>query len=366
MKAKCAVLACLLLIAQSALAHHSSSPHFDANIPVVLEGVVTEFRFVNPHAYLYIDVSDENGSVTSWNCEMAAASPLKRSGWTADLFTPGMKVKVEGVAARRDPLGCSFESATLADGTVIARNGPIERSAPAVVEEAAVANDINSIAGNWEPQPRGRRGRGGQGAAPPGGTPEDGPGRAGPPQRRQPPEMTAAGKAAQANFDARYDDPGLECSPSSIIRVWFESGMTNQIEVREDQVVIRHEFMDLVRTVNLGAQKPPDGYEPSLAGFSVGHFEGNELVIETTGFKAGVLQAHTGGGMLHTEQMQVSERLRLSDDGGQLIRDYVVTDPAYYPNPISGSQTWQRSTRALQEFNCVELSGASKVRPEDE
>ena len=142
--------------------------------------------------------------------------------------------------------------------------------------------------------------------------------------------------------------------------------MTNRVEVGEDQVIIRHEFMDLVRTVHLGAQKPPDGYEASLAGFSVGHFEGNELVIETTGFRAGVLQAHVSGGMLHTDQMQISERLRLSADGEQLIRDYVVTDPDYYPSPMTGSHTWQRSTRALQEFNCVELSGASKVRPEDE
>jgi hypothetical protein len=366
MKSIFTTLVCLLLLTQSATAHHSSIPHFDADKPIMLEGVVTEFKFVNPHAYLYIDVSDENGAVTNWNCEMSAASPLKRSGWTADLFAPGMKVKIKGVAARRDAHGCSFETATLADGTVIVRNGPIDRSAPAVVEETVVVSDTNSIAGNWQPLPRGRRGRGGQGAAPPGGTPEDGPGRAGPPQRRAPPEMTAAGKAAQAGFDARYDDPALECSPSSIIRVWFESGMTNQIEIREDQAIIRHEFMDLVRTVHLGAQKPPDGYEASLAGFSVGHFEGNDLVIETTGFKAGVLQAHTGGGMLHTDQMQISERLRLSEDGEQLIRDYVVTDPAYYLSPITGSQTWQRSTRPLQEFDCVELSGASKVRPEDE
>ena len=133
MKTTLTTLVCLLLLTQSATAHHSSSPHFDAEKPIVLEGVVTEFKFVNPHAYLYIDVSDENGTVTNWNCEMAAASPLKRSGWTADLFAPGMKVKIEGVAARRDAHGCSFQSATLANGTVIARNGPIDRSAPAVV-----------------------------------------------------------------------------------------------------------------------------------------------------------------------------------------------------------------------------------------
>jgi hypothetical protein len=264
------------------------------------------------------------------------------------LFAPGEEVTIDGIMARRDPQGCAFQTGTLADGTHIARNGPIDRSAPAPAEQAVVASDSASIAGNWEPPPRNRGGRARGG-----------------PQGRPRPQMTAAAEAALENFDARFDDPALECSPSSIIRVWFEPGMVNQIEVLEDKVIIRHEFMDLVRTVHLATQKPPDGFEPSLAGYSIGHFEGDDLVIQTTGFKAGVLQAHAAGGMLHTDQMHVTERLTLSDDALRLTRDYVVTDPAYYSEPLTGSQAWQRSTKALPKYDCVELSGVSKVRPED-
>jgi hypothetical protein len=345
---------------QSVNAHHSSSPHFDPNKPIVLEGVVTEFRFVNPHAYLYFEVTNADGSVTNWNCEMSAASQLKRNGWTKELFAPGTKVKIDGTEARRDAHGCAFQSGTLEDGTRISRNGaidrPIESAEPiavAAAPTAVVPVDKTGLAGNWEPAPRQRRGTAGGGPIRRGGNFK----------------LTAAGEAASAKYDSRYDDPAFECSPSSITRVWGEPGVVNQVEVLDDRVIIRHGFMDTVRTVYLATQKAPDGYVPSLTGFSVGHFDGDDLVIETNGFAAGVLTPHVGednlGGYLHSDQMHVSERLSLSDDGSQLVRTYVATDAEYFASPYSGSNTYLRSELPMVDYNCVELSGVSKVRPED-
>lgn len=345
---------------QPAIAHHSSSPHFDPNKPIVLEGVVTEFRFVNPHAYLYLDVTNADGSITSWNCEMAAASPLKRHGWTAELFTPGTKVKIDGTAARRDAHGCAFQSGTLEDGTRIARNGPIDRRIESAVPitvaaapAAVVPVDQTGFAGNWEPAPRQRRGAAG----------------GGPTRRGGDFKLTPAGEAASAGYDSRYDDPAFECSPSSITRVWGENGMVNQFEVLDDKVIIRHGYMDTVRTIHLATQKAPDGYAPSLTGYSVAYFDGDDLVIDTNGFAAGVLTPHAGddnlGGYLHSDQMHVSERLSLSDDGQQLVRTYEATDAEYFATPYTGSSTYLRSERPMVEYNCVELSGVSKVRPED-
>ena len=50
-------------------AHHSSAPHFDSSMEVVVEGVVTEWRFVNPHAYVYFDVVNDSGETVAWRCE---------------------------------------------------------------------------------------------------------------------------------------------------------------------------------------------------------------------------------------------------------------------------------------------------------
>jgi hypothetical protein len=310
---------------------------------------------VNPHAYLYFDVTNEDGTVSNWNCEMTAASQLKRNGWTKELFAPGTKVSIDAIEARRDPLGCAFQSGTLEDGRRVTRNGPIEGAAtPAVAAAAPIPSDSTGIAGNWVSERRQRRGGGGP---PPG--PRDF-------------KLTAAGEAASASYDSRYDDPAFSCSPSSIMRVWGEPDVVNQIEVLEDKVIIRHGFMDTVRTIHLGDAKMPADYTPGLTGFSVGRFEGDELVIETTGFKAGVLQPHAGnrnggnGGYLHSDKMRVSERLSVSEDGSTLLRSYEATDPEYFASPYKGTNTYLRSALPLTEYNCVELSGVTKVRPPGE
>ena len=340
-----------------AYAHHSSNPHFDPNKPIELEGVITEFKFVNPHAYIYFDVNNADGSVSKWNFEMGAASQLKRNGWTNELFAPGTKVNIDAIEARRDALGCAFQSGVLEDGTRVARNGSIEWAEPVAVAAAPksnkIPNDGTGLAGNWIPQPRQRRAGGG----------------GGPPRGPQGFELTAAGEAASATYDSRYDDPAYECSPSSLTRVWGEPGVVNQIEVRDDKVIIRHGFMDTVRTVHVASTEMPADYAPSLTGFSVGHFEGNDLVIETSGIPAGVLTPHAGGGnggYLHSDKLQVSERLSVSEDGEQLIRSYAATDEEYFATPYAGSNTYLRSELPMTEYNCVELSGVSKERPEDE
>ncbi|MGI9272994.1 MAG: DUF6152 family protein [Woeseiaceae bacterium] len=348
----------LLLFVSTAAAHHSSSPHFDASKPIQLEGVVTNFKFVNPHAYLYFDVTNADGSVTNWNCEMSAASGLKRNGWTKELFAPGTKVSIDAIEARRDAHGCAFQSGVLEDGTRLARNGTIERAEPVeVVAESAVDAEIPShssgLAGNWIPQPRRRAP--GAGGMPPRG-PRDF-------------KLTAAGEAASATYDSRYDDPAYECSPSSLTRVWGEPGVVNQIEVLDDKVIIRHGFMDTVRTIYLADTEMPADYVPSLTGFSVGHFDGDELVIETSGIPAGVLTPHAGGGnggYLHSDKLHVSERLSASEDGEKLIRSYSASDAEYFATPYSGTNTYLRSELPMTDYDCVELSGVSKQRPEDE
>jgi len=341
----------LIVGAPAALAHHSSAPHFDAEVPVSISGVVTEFRFVNPHAYVYLDVTGDDGEVTSWNCEMTAATKLRRDGWTEDLFRPGQTGDIEGIAARRDPQGCSFQSGVLEDGTTIGRDGSLSSKVAAVETLPADNNanrvEVTSIYGTWRTQPR-QRNRG----------PRGGPGRGGPDRFAQ--LLTEEGKVALAGYDMRFDDPALECSPSSIIRGWGEPNGISQIERMPGRVIIRHEYMDTVRTVHMAREYSKD-FEQSLTGYSVGWFEGSDLVIETIGFKPGVLMPHPG--LLHTADMRVVERLVLSDDGQHLTREYQVSDPRYLKEPLTGRSVWDRTDIPLSPFNCTELSGASKIRP---
>jgi hypothetical protein len=73
----------LLAIAIPMFAHHGTNISYDRTKATTVKGVVTEFRFANPHPQLYVDVKDESGKVTNWGCEIAANPyQLSLSGWS--------------------------------------------------------------------------------------------------------------------------------------------------------------------------------------------------------------------------------------------------------------------------------------------
>ena len=110
------VAALTVALAVPAGAHHGFAVHYDPNSPVRIEGTVVRFDFRNPHSSLMIEARDEAGSTALWTCEMASRGQLARRGVTEDSYQPGEAIIVEGVAARRDPLGCEFGASTHADG----------------------------------------------------------------------------------------------------------------------------------------------------------------------------------------------------------------------------------------------------------
>ena len=74
-------------------AHHSMSM-FDPDKEVALEGVVKEFQYTNPHSWLLIDVTNDDGTTTTWGFESSSRTALRLKGIRANTFVPGMKVTV--------------------------------------------------------------------------------------------------------------------------------------------------------------------------------------------------------------------------------------------------------------------------------
>jgi len=92
----------LLSLSVPSYSHHGTAIVYDLTQSITISGTVADFRFVNPHTLIYVDVREEDGKVVSWLGGLSAHTSLtRREGWTIETLKPGDEITVTGAPARR-------------------------------------------------------------------------------------------------------------------------------------------------------------------------------------------------------------------------------------------------------------------------
>lgn len=367
--------AAALGIATSSFAHHSNAPHFDNSVNVSVNAIVTSWEFVNPHAYIFFEGTNEGGETAAWRCESSSATNMGRRGFDENTFYAGQKLTIVGNPARREDNVCFVSNFIFEDGVTIGGRDtlPEDKRSGAIQETiAATAADRPEYLENGQPNISGfwvRAGRGGPpagaaitgvaGAAEPaaGGRPAGGGG--GRPQI----ELTEAGKVAQDAYVQIYDDPGIHCDIGNVFFGWTHDSHVNEVIQYEDRIVLQYGYMDFVRTIHLDMDEHPENIVPSRGGHSIGHWEGDTLVVDTIGFSQGILSAL--GSTPNSDQMTATEKFWIDKENQTLNNSYIAIDPGFLVAPYTGQATMNLSIVPYEPYNCTEFSGDNNRRPED-
>jgi len=116
----CACVSAMLLGASAtASAHHAFAAEFDSKKPVKFTGNVTKMLWVNPHAWIYLDVKQPDGTVEEWMIEAGTPNTLLRRGFTKESLQPGTEIIVDGFQAKDGARRANGRDVTLPNGKVL-------------------------------------------------------------------------------------------------------------------------------------------------------------------------------------------------------------------------------------------------------
>ncbi len=373
-------------VAVPGLAHHGIS-NWDLNKDVTITGTITRFEFISPHAWLHVAVKGASGKTEAWSCEMRSAHSLRRSGWTVDMFRAGTIITVTGSPERFKPRQCYLSTILFADGSRMDRYGQrqlgaAEQSRVAATRPARTAEGRPNFAGDWAAEqrvmsdPRGQLGTlvplsqaakmkpgelpAGQQAFP--GARGSAASLAADPIRAAwdrpiPVKLTDTGRKALEKFNpATRDNPRLRCEPTGILFDWTFDSVVNRITQTPARITMQYGHMDLARTIHLDRTAAPKGEPLARAGCSVGRWEVDTLVVETTGFLPGVLNADAR--ILHGAKLRVTERFDLDPTSRKLTRRYEAVDPEYFADTVRGTDEVLPSDVSYAPYRCKHPGGA--------
>jgi hypothetical protein len=324
-------LAAMSVAAPRADAHHSLAVY--SNEFVELEGEVAAIAWQNPHVMLELRASGEDGQPKTWRMEGGSVTTLQRSGVTRELLRVGDRVRVAGLPSRRDPFMLALTNVQLPDNREIQflTGAPprfttaeqMVRGSAQVVEDARREN--RGIFRVWS---------------------VPGPNPAGAAALRDLP-FTPEAVAARASFDL-LDKFATRCEPEGMPRLMFNPHPF-EFGDRGETIVLRAELYDTERTIHLNRSAPPADAPSSRLGYSLGRWDGDELVVTTTRIDWPFFD---NSGTPQSTAVEIVERYELSDDQTQLSFRVTVTDPSTFTAPAVIEGHWLALGHTIDRYDC--------------
>jgi Family of unknown function (DUF6152) len=310
-----------------AAAHHSTA--FYSQETIELEGEFTAVAWVNPHTRFALRTVDSAGREKVWRMEASAISALARRGVTRDLFNVGDRVRVAGHPSTRDPDEFQLTNVLLPDGREASLwlDSPPRwaNSAAMIRREERVVDAERENRGYFRvwsvPRPS--------------------------PVTPLKLELTAAAIAARESFDLK-DNFATRCGPQGMPAVML-GPLPFEIVDRGATIELRAEIYDTVRTIHMDVSTPPSDAPASILGYSVGKWEGGDLVVTTTGVNWPYFD---NIGTPQSNAVEIVERYTLSDDQTRLDFRVTVRDPATLKGPAEIEGHWLALGGTLARFDC--------------
>ena len=313
----------------AAKAHHSLAIYLNERIE--LAGEVAAIHWQNPHVILELKASGSEGERT-WRMEGGSISTLQRSGVTREVVRIGARVRVAGLPSRQDPLMLALTNVLLPDGREVQfmTNAPayftssehLVRGTQRLVDARSENRGLFRVWSVPAPNPVGAS------------TLRDLP-------------YTPSAIAARASFDL-LDNFATRCEPEGMPRIMFNPHPFEFVD-RGDTVVLRAELYDSERVIHLDRTAPPADAPPSRLGFSVGRWDGDELVVTTTRINWPFFD---NAGTPQSTGVEIVERYRLSADQTQLSFRVTVTDPVTFTVPAVIEGHWLALGQTIDRYDC--------------
>jgi hypothetical protein len=335
----------LLAAPSISTAHHSSAGFFNRNSKVEIEGLVAGIQWRNPHTVFEIDVQDESGETVRWHVESGALGVLRAQGLTSDFVKEGDRVSILGDESLRGRPEMFARNILLANGkevlltlgarpyfskrdtSVATATGSFDESATAKARASAdgIFRVWSSIRQDLAVDPGNAIFAAGQLDAYP---------------------YTARGRQLRAQWNAAAEFI-LGCTKWTMPRL-----MSNPLPmefVRQGRdIAMNFEEDDNRRVVHMDAAMPAQ-VEPSRMGYSVGHWEGESLVVDTR------FIAESSYEFPVSSKAQVREVFTPTADGTELRYEIRHTDSVMLTEPIAHQRRWfWRPEIQVQHYACEE------------